>query len=253
MVRFLILIYISSILCSNDLVAQPKDSTLSIKSIITATNNGFAIVPAFSLGKPAFLLDLAIGNRRLSFEPQFRYSLDGKPWIFNFNFRYKLLSKSRTQLMIGCYLPALNFVAKEVNVNGVVQGIQTVRRIISGELFINHRISENRNIGIYYLQGRGLQADGPRNIYYLALRAGFQKIRLYRTLYAEFSPQLYCLKVNDDIGFYINESIQIGLQNFPVSISSTINKAIQSTIPARNFDWNLAVSYSVSRQYVAKK
>ncbi len=253
MLRFIIIGYFVVFVCSDQLRAQPKDSTLSIKSILTVTNNGFAIVPAFSLGNPAFLFDLAIANRKFSFEPQFRYSLDGKPWIFNFNFRYKLLNKGRTQLAIGSYLPALNFVEKKIDLNGVVQEIQIVRRFVSGELLINHRITKNSTAGIYYLQGRGFQSDGPRNISYLALRASFFKIKLYKTLYAEFNPQLYYLIVNEDSGVYVNETIRISIKNFPISISSTINKAIQSKIPARDFDWNLSVSYSISREYLMNK
>jgi hypothetical protein len=248
MLRFLFIVYVV-VFGSNQLMAESKDSTMSVKGTFTFTNNGFAIVPAFSLGKPAFLFDLAIANKRFSFEPQFRYSVNGKPWIFNFNFRYKLLNKGRTYLTIGGYLPALNFVDRVIVVNGVAKEIQTVRRFVSGELIINHRITKNSYAGIYYLQGHGFQSDGPRNIYYLALRASFQKIKLYKAFYAEFNPQLYYLTVNGDRGVYVNETILIGIKNFPLSISSTINKAIHSAIPAQDFDWNVSVNYSITQNY----
>ena len=111
--------FVVAFVYSGQVDAQPRDSTLSLKSILTLTNNGFAIVPAFSLGKPAFLFDVSIANKRISFEPQFRYSLNGKPWIFNFNFRYKVLNTNKTELVIGAYLPALNFVENRVVVNGI--------------------------------------------------------------------------------------------------------------------------------------
>jgi hypothetical protein len=234
----------------NPLKAQPKDSTLTVKSILTLTNNGFAIVPAFSLGKPAFLFDVSIANRRFSFEPQFRYSLHGRPWIFNFNFRYKLLDKNRTTITLGGYLPALNFVEGKMYVNGVPQEIQTVRRFVSGELIVNYRIARNVHTGIYYLQGHGFQPDGPRNISYLALRGRILKIKLFKLLYAEFNPQLYYLLVNDDSGFYVNETIQFMISNFPLSLSSTVNKSLQSSILARGFDWNISLSYLIGRKYV---
>jgi hypothetical protein len=250
MLRYIFIGFAVTLVYRGQLVAQPRDSTLSLKSILTVTNNGFAIVPAFSLGKPAFLFDLSIANKRFSFEPQFRYSLNGNPWIFNFNFRYKLLNRNKTELVIGAYLPSLNFVEKSVDINGIRQEMQTVRRFVAGELIINYRIARNVHTGIYYLQGQGLQPDGPRNISYLALRTRFSKIKLYKLLYAEFSPQLYHLIVNDDRGFYVNETIQFIVANFPLSISSTINKSLQSTIPARYFDWNISLNYSVGRKYV---
>lgn len=90
MLRYIFIGFAVALVYRGQLEAQPRDSTLSLKSILTVTNNGFAIVPAFSLGKPAFLFDLSIANKRFSFEPQFRYSLKGKPWSFNFNCKYKL-------------------------------------------------------------------------------------------------------------------------------------------------------------------
>ena len=253
MLRYIFISFFIALVYSGQLVAQPRDSTLSLKSILTVTNNGFAIIPAFSLGKPAFLFDLSIANKRFSFEPQFRYSLNGKPWIFNFNFRYKLLNKNKTEFTIGAYLPALNFVEKRVDVNVIPQEIQTVRRFVSGELIVDYLIARNVRTGIYYLHGHGFQPDGPRNTSYLAFRARFSRIKLCKKIfYAEFSPQLYYLIVNGDSGFYLNETIQFIVSDFPLSFSSTVNKSLRSTIPSRDFDWNLSLTYSVGRKYVLK-
>jgi hypothetical protein len=246
-------LFINVLLFSIYSKGQSKDSTLVLKSLFTLTNNGFAIVPAFSLGKPAFLFDLTIANKRFSFEPQFRYSvINSKPWIFNFNFRYKLLTNAKTNLMVGAYLPALNFVERSVELNGVLQTMQTVRRFLSGELLINQQITKKSTITLYYLHGHGFQNDGPRNINYLALRLAFQKIKLYKRLYAEFNPQLYYLIINESSGVYINETVLFGVRSFPIFISSTINKTVQSKINARDFDWNISVTYSFKRTYVIK-
>src|SRR4051812_6824451 len=74
--------------------SQKIDSTKKLNHLgasVSITNNGIAFVPAFSLGKPAVIFDMSAG-RRLSFDPQFRFALDGKPWSFIFSWRYKLLS-----------------------------------------------------------------------------------------------------------------------------------------------------------------
>jgi hypothetical protein len=50
---------------------------------ISITNNGFSSIPTFSLGKPATIADLSIGGKKISFDPQFRFDLNGlKPWSF---------------------------------------------------------------------------------------------------------------------------------------------------------------------------
>jgi hypothetical protein len=46
---------------------------------ITVTNNGISFIPTFSLGKPAVIFDFSVGQR-LSFDPQLRFALEGKPW-----------------------------------------------------------------------------------------------------------------------------------------------------------------------------
>lgn len=233
------------------LLAQ-NDSTLYFKGIASLTNNGFSIIPAFSLGKPATSLDLMIGTRRFSFEPQFRFSLDGKPWIFNFTYRYKLANKNRYQLVLGSYLPALNFVTSTITNNGTQQDILTVRRFLSGELITNYIVSRNMTIGLYYLQGHGFQVSGPKNMYYLAFRGNVTKVRIMKGFYIDFNPQLYYLKVDTQDGFYANAALRIGLNDFPISISSIINKSIQSEVATKDFDWNLSILYTLEKRFISQ-
>lgn len=49
----------------------------SFTGAITVTNNGIALIPSFTLGKPAVLFDLAMRRKRLSIEPQLTFSLAG--------------------------------------------------------------------------------------------------------------------------------------------------------------------------------
>lgn len=44
---------------------------------VSVTNNGFSFIPLFSLGKPAAVVNLSVGGNRFSFDPQFRFDLDG--------------------------------------------------------------------------------------------------------------------------------------------------------------------------------
>jgi hypothetical protein len=77
--------------------SQKSDSTKVdnyFGGTVTVTNNGISLIPTFSIDKPAVLFDLTAGRGKLSFEPQLRFSLDGKPWTFFFWWRYKLLNTS---------------------------------------------------------------------------------------------------------------------------------------------------------------
>ena len=57
---------------------------------VTVTNKGISFIPNLALGKPAIIFDFSVGNERFSFDPQFRFALEGKPWSFLFWFRYKI-------------------------------------------------------------------------------------------------------------------------------------------------------------------
>src|SRR5436190_10925919 len=101
--------------------SQKMDSTKSIfhlKGAVTVTNKGISFIPTFSLGKPAAIFDLSMGIKKLFFEPQLRFGLDGKPWSFLFWWRYKLVTDKIFALTLGAH-PAMNFKTESFTVNGV--------------------------------------------------------------------------------------------------------------------------------------
>jgi hypothetical protein len=66
--------------------SQKADSSNNVSHLngaVTVTNNGISLIPTFTLGKPAVIFDLSIG-KRVSFDPQLRFALEGKPWSFVF-------------------------------------------------------------------------------------------------------------------------------------------------------------------------
>jgi hypothetical protein len=63
-------------------LSQSKDSVkevTNVKAAVSITNNEFSFMPSFTLGKPALIINLGIGGKRLSFEPELRFALEGKP------------------------------------------------------------------------------------------------------------------------------------------------------------------------------
>ena len=53
----------------------------------------------------------------MSFEPQFRYALEGKPWSFIFIYRYKFIDRDRFSLKVGAHAPAIIFSTQTVTQN----------------------------------------------------------------------------------------------------------------------------------------
>ena len=76
-----------ALLLSLQLSAQTKaDSTkapFTVSGSILVANNGIDPVPAFALGEPALMSSIFIKKGNFLFNPQFNYSLKGKPWSVN--------------------------------------------------------------------------------------------------------------------------------------------------------------------------
>jgi hypothetical protein len=232
--------------------AQPKDSTFHFRTDLTLTNNGFSIVPAFTLGAPAAFLDMQMGNKRLTFEPQFRFALEGRPWSFIFIYRYKVILKPKFRLTVGTHAPGLNYITRTVDVNGIQEPLSVARRFLAAEIIPSYKVSDHVSVGAYYLRGHAFQKHGPQNTNFLALQGNFTKIKLAGKSYFSFSPQVFYLKVDSDIGYYVNATTVLGIHGFPVTLSGIVNKAIQSDIAARDFDWALNLVYTIDRNFVMK-
>lgn len=245
------LLILFGLLCASSAFAQ-RDSTFFFRTDLNITNNGFSIIPAFTLGAPAAYLDMRMGNKRMSFEPLFRFSLEGRPWSFVFIYRYKAIIKPKFQLSLGGHLPGLNFVTNTVMINGIEEKLSVTRRFLAAEIIPTYKISNKTSIGLYFLRGHGFQNHGVQNSIFLSLVGNFNKIKLVGKTYVNFSPQVFYLKVDADDGFYVNATTTFGIRGFPLTISSIVNKAIESEIPAKAFDWNVSLIYTLDKQFTVR-
>jgi hypothetical protein len=251
-IRFVLIL--ACLNCSYYSFSQKPDSTKVVNNFATAvtiTNNGISFIPTFSLGKPAAIFDLSVG-RKLSFDPQLRFSLEGKPWSFLFWWRYKLLSTDKFLLKIGGH-PALSFKTSTITVNGLTKDAITAQRYLAGELSPNYLLTKNISIGVYYLYSRGIEKDATRNTHFLTLNSNFSNIKLGKLFYTRFTPQFYYLKMDNKDGFYFTSQLTLARRNFPLSASVIMNKIIKTEITAsKNFVWSASLVYSFSKKYVER-
>lgn len=233
--------------------SQKVDSTKSISHFsgsVSVTNNGISLIPTFSLGKPATIVNLSMGKGKLSFEPELRFALEGKPWSFLFWWRYKLLKSDKFMINVGAH-PALNFRTVTLPINGISNEITVVRRYLAGELSPNYLLAKNVSIGMYYLYSRGIDKDATRNTHFLTINSNFSNIKLSKQFFMKVTPQFYYLKLDEQDGLYFTASMTLAKRNFPLSISAIINKTIQTDITAsKNFVWNASLIYSFNKKYV---
>lgn len=235
--------------------SQTADSTKNIfhlKGAITVTTKGISFIPSFSLGKPAAIFEFSVGKKKLFFEPQFRFSLGGKPWSFVFWWRYKLVENKKFNFTLGAH-PALNFKTETYEINGIANKVLVTRRYLAGELAPNYFVSKNITVGLYLLMSRGIDKGTVRNTQFLTVNSNFSHIRLGQQFYARFIPQVYYLKQDKNDGFYVTSMLTLAKNNSPFSVQSVLNKVIRTDIPgSRNFLWNASLIYSFNKAYLKR-
>ena len=250
--KWSLLLHVMFLFVNTWMYAQNTDSSIhlyNLKTVVSVTNNGVSLIPTFSLGKPAVIFDASIG-RRLSFDPLVRFSMEGKPWAFIFWWRYKLLKPSnKFQMNIGAH-PAILFKTLIDTSDGLSKEIISGRRYLVGELNPYFSLTNNLIIGLYYTYSRGIEKEDVRNTHFITARVGFYNIRMSKKILINLVPQFYYLKMDKRDGFYFTSSFTIAKNDFPLSISTIINKTIQSEIASKGLIWNVTLNYTFNKKYV---
>ncbi len=241
-------------------ISQQTDttkSTLNFSGSVTANNNGFSLVPTFSLGKPAVQAGFNIsGNKeRFTFHPQFWYSmLDYKPWSFIFIWRYKLVKQEKFQFILGAHAPAINFKSATVTEDGEEMDVIKARRFYPAlEVLPIYQINKNISLSMYGILGRGIEKEIATTNYFLSIRTDFNDIPLTKQLFLRFNPQLYYLRIDDEDGIYTAAGMTLAHRKWPFSIGTMMNKALKSEIDVKDFDWNVSLTYAFGKNFVEEK
>lgn len=234
-------------LCAQATDSIPKET--HIGGTITLTQNGISLIPSFSLGKPAVMFDFNVGGKKLTFEPFFRFGLDGKPWSFVFWGRYKAIDSKRFRMSVGAH-PSYVFRSITELANGAATEKIQVSRFVAMDLTPTFIISRGISAGIYYLYSHGLDPTSIQNTHFLTLNASFSDIRFGSKWYAKFNPQVYYLNQTGHDGFYFTYSLTLARRKFPISAQTILNKSIHTTIPGRDLVWNVSLLYNFNKHYV---
>ena len=227
--------------------AQDKNNskTLFFAGNINLTNNGFSFIPLFSLGKPATTVNLSVGGKRLSFDSQLRFDLDGmRPWSFLFGWNYRLVQNKKFNVRLGSFFPAYAFNNLEYTRQSRNINVLTPQRYFIWNVFMSYNFSNKINVGVYYLNGRGLEKiDQTKSGNFISLRLFANRINISKSIYLNLNPEFYFLKIDNNDGFYLANTFSLHHLKLPVFFSTTINKAINSNLNANTFDWNIALNY----------
>jgi hypothetical protein len=239
---------------SNHLSAQKSDSTTAkiynFGGAVTIQSKGISTIPNLTLGKPAAVFDLKVG-RKLAFEPQFRFSLEGKPWAMVFWWRYYGSIGNKFKLTLHtnfslAYKPLTYYTS-----SGASQEIIRTTRYLVVAIASNYHINKYISIGMYFFYNYGIETFITRNTYMVSFRPSISNLPITKNIAVRLNPEIYYLKMDDKDGLYLNATLLINKKNFPLSVAALINKPIESTIPSEyDFLWNVGLIYSFNNQYM---
>ena len=225
--------------------APASASRVDISGAVSVTNKGISTIPSFTLGKPATTIDVAIRDGRVGFEPQFRFGLDGKPWSILFWARYRPLTTGRFRLSLGGH-PALSFRTIKASTNGVERDLIQARRYIASEVIPTYALTSHIGVGGYYLYSHGVDKDAAQHTHFIAARAVASNLKITEHYSLQLTPQFYYLRTDGRTGTYLNAGLALARQDFPLSLSSTINRPLHSNVPGgRTLLWNVSATYTI--------
>lgn len=260
---FKVILISIGIFCFQNSFSQESESVSSgnYKSIepvyfnldVTVTTKGISTLPNMTLGKPALVFDLEFRKRKLSFEPMFRFALTGRPWSFQFWWRYKAIESEKFHMNFGAR-PGFNFKSKTVTVDNLTYDGIIVQRNLGGEFIPTYYITDNISLVAHYLFLYGLDKNMSKQTNFISLRSNLSNIPISNDFYLKISPQIYYLRMDTRDGVYYGSTLNLTKKDFPLSISSLFNKELKSNLSgSHDFLWNVSLIYSLNKQFTKQK
>ena len=236
------------------LSAQKNDSTIAriynFGGAVTIQSKGISTIPNLTLGKPAAVFDMKVG-RKLTFEPQFRFALDGKPWAMVFWWRYYGSVSNKLKVTLHTNYSLSYKTITSYTSTGASQEIIRTTRYLVGAIAPNYQFNKHLSVGLYLFYNWGIEKFITRNTWMASFRPAISNIPITKDIVARISPEVYYLKMDDKDGVYLNAGFSLSKNNFPLSVSGLINKPIQSNIPAEyDLLWNVGLSYTFNKKYI---
>jgi hypothetical protein len=232
------------------------DTTKTVSTFsgsVGITNNGFSIIPTFSLNSPATIINLSFRRKRFSIEPDFRLVPNLSKGGLLFWLRYRLVDNKKFSLRVGTH-PAFSLIRKTINNNGKDLEITEMLRFAAIEVAPTYKIKPNWSVGAMFLNGNALQNHGPQTTYVLFLNTSISNINIGGDNRFQFIPLVFFLNLDGSRGDYFSATSIFSNKNSPFTIQGTINKTLKSNIAGnQDFMWNVMLAYNFSKNYIRVK
>ncbi len=221
---------------------EKSDTTshpVELSGMISLNSNGIAPIPSFALGKPVISLNLSIRKNRFSYDPQFSYGLDMKPWIIDNWFHYLLVKNPKFELRTGINA-SMFFSEYKTPDEEIWQG----QRYAALELAGTYKISKTSSLGLMVWYDKGLD-EGTITGYFINLVADKSDIAIGKHFLMGVNIQAFYTDYTDNNdGLFISPKISCASRAVPVSIFFQGIQPLISNMPDPKFQWNIGIGYS---------
>lgn len=235
---------------------QTPDSTKNTSTFsgsVGLTNNGFSIIPSFSLNSPAAIINLSWRKKRFSFEPDIRLVPDASKGGLIWWVRYRLVEQKKFSLRVGAH-PAFTLIRRSIIDDGASSEITQMLRFLAFEVVPSYQITPNFGVSAMYLQGHGLQRFGPQFTRVLFLNTSITNLKLSQNLRFHLFPSVFFLHTDGYRGDYFTLTGSLAHTKWPFTLQSTINQTFTANLPGnQDFMWNVMLAYNFSRNFKSLK
>ena len=233
-------------------IRDTSRNILQFSGMVGLTNNGFSIVPSFSLNSPAVLAQLSWRKKKFSIDPDIRLTPDARKGSMIFWLRYHAIQKGKWSLRTGVH-PSFLLQTRTVTEDGIDLEITQMRRFIAWELAPNYQITNQWSVGLYYLQGNAMQSDGPQTTHFITLNTSVSNIKIGGNFRLRLIPAVYYLNLDGYSGQYLTATGVISHTKLPFTIQSDINKTFTSDLPGnKDFLWNVSIRYIFGKDFIVR-
>jgi hypothetical protein len=237
---FTCFIFISTFALSQE-KADSLRAKLKASASVSINSNGIASIPAFSLGKPAFIAGINLVKNRFSFDPVLAYSLEMKPWYIDNWLHYKIVSKPAYEFRAG-----FNFSTFFSNIELEDETILKGERYFALSLEAIYKISPNSSLTFMYWNDRG-QEPGSISGHFFNLVGERTDIKIGNRVLMAVNVQLFYINYdgNND-GLFVSPRISAAIINVPFTLFFQATQAISSNVsPWPGFKWNIGLAYTL--------
>jgi hypothetical protein len=220
--------------------ADSLHDSLKLNMSLSVSRIGLSPIPVPPLEYPCLSSFFSVKKGNWSYDPDFTFALNAKPWMINNWTHYRFVNKNKLQVTAGIN-PFLYFV------NDVSNSRKQVLRTslnLSAEISADYKISTNWSVNINYRRDKGFN-DMVLTGNFFCVGVSY-KPDISSSLFIGLNEHLiYFDYPGRLVGIFSSGEVILGSKKIPASVSFQAVQPVACKSVAAPFIWNLSLNISL--------